>query len=100
MARLCEQCGAELETDALRCSECRWSPFIFKEEIVIRLLWSDGVRVPATQLSYSYGDRLLVGELTYTHAEITEKNGDREESRETTLPTPAWGIYEGGQSEA
>ena len=100
--RRCRECGALLNEETEICPECGWNPFIYQGEgFQIELLTDDGVRIPAPQLSYSYGDNLIIGELTYSHTrlrEIINKKGEEEEiERELILPVLVWSTFIDGE---
>jgi hypothetical protein len=103
MPKRCQECGAELEAKAQICPECGWSPFLFQEgDLTIQLLTEDGVRVPASQLFYQYGDDMIIGELTYSHAlvrriERDRKGREKEVEYETVTPVLVWARYRAGE---
>jgi len=72
------------------------------EGIKIQILNEDGVRVPASQLFYRFGDEMIVGEITYSHARVEKTvkgRGGKEEvvEYETIVPVLVWGHYFGGE---
>ena len=72
-----------------------------KESLKIRLMAGDGVQVPASQLYYRLGDSFVIGELTYSHAEVQEtiinKKGEEElKEYETILPVLVWAQHSRG----
>ena len=64
------------------------------EDLVVTLLNNDGVRVPASQLYYRFGDAFIIGEITYSHAlvkkTVKRKGKDETERIETMVPVLVW----------
>ena len=72
--------------------------FTFESDgLRIKVLQEDGVRVPASQLFYRWGDEFIIGELTYVHAIKERLVKDGSESYETIIPLLAWARYRNGE---
>jgi len=71
------------------------------EDLVVTLLNNDGVRVPASQLYYRFGDAFIIGEITYSHAlvkkTVKRKGKDETKEYETIVPVLVWAYYLGGE---
>ena len=69
------------------------------EDVTIRLLNEDGVRVPASQLYYRWEKSFIIGELTYCHALVQRvkqsKKGEEVEEYDTIIPVLVWTVHDG-----